>query len=154
MLSLCTVTWSLHPTVLSTHFFHTHVKYGLNVTKFYQQLFPSQPLHALYIAEERFRKTSVRVRLFQPAFYQSYGFRWMLPINDMEEDYKDRRGCINVKKSGSKVVLHACNLPQVKKGVVQTMTLLNTSVLQQNDFNQSFTDSEIVVSLFYNMALI
>ena len=77
----------------------------------------------------------------------------MLPINDMEEDYKDRGGCINVKKAGSKVVLHACNLPQVKKGVVQTMTLLNTSVLQQRDFNQSFTNSEIVLSLFYNMAL-
>ena len=77
----------------------------------------------------------------------------MLPMNNMEEDYKDRRGCINVQKAGSKVVLHACNLPQVKKGVVQTMTLLNTSVLQQRDFNQSFTDSEIVLSLYYNMAL-
>ena len=33
------------------------------------------------------------------------------------------------------------------------MTLLNTSVLQQSDFNQSLANSEIVVFLFYNMAL-
>ena len=26
------------------------------------------------------------------------------------EDYKDRRGCINLKKYGSKVVLNTCNL--------------------------------------------
>ena len=32
---------------VSTHFFQIYVKYGLNVTKFDQQLFPRQPLHAL-----------------------------------------------------------------------------------------------------------